>query len=92
MKLVFDKFKEIFWKGLKFIVPLFLFIFIIQKLYELIIGFLNPIIEILPEFNFFGKKFLDLRALLTFMVFTFLCGLLFRLSLTNRISAILFNL
>ena len=66
--------KKIFLEGFKVIIPLFLAVFVFQKLFELFSGLLKPIIEILPETSYFGH-ILDLRAVLIFLIIVFLFGL-----------------
>lgn len=70
--------KKIFIEGFQLLIPLFLAIFVLVKIFELVSVMLQPIVRILPETTFFADSLIDLRALLLFLILIFLCGLLVR--------------
>ncbi len=70
--------KKIFIEGFQLLIPLFLAIFVLVKIFELISTMLQPIVRILPETSYFGDSLIDLRALLLFLILIFLCGLMVR--------------
>jgi uncharacterized membrane protein len=71
--------KKIFLLGLQLMIPLFLAVFVLQKIFELLFDFLKPIIDLLPESHILGYELLDLRALIAFIISVFICGFVMRI-------------
>lgn len=74
-----EKIKKTFMLGLQLMIPLFLAVFVLQKILEVLIDFLKPIIDILPDSRIFGNELLDLRALTAFIISVFICGFVMRI-------------
>jgi len=70
--------KKIFIEGFQLMIPLFLAVFVLVKVFEVITTMLQPLIGILPETTIFGDRLVDLRAFFVFLIIIFLCGLLVR--------------
>lgn len=92
----FKTVKKIFFDGFQLLIPLFLAVFVLIKIFELISTLLKPLVNILPETSFFEDSILDLRALFIFLLLIYCCGLLihygvgkyFLNSLTSRVMRI----